>query len=95
MGSCWFDEERCEDLIEALSNYSYSFDETHNVYRLAPQHDWSSHYADAFRQFGQGYNKSAGWAGALRSEREIPPWTSDRRREKIKSRFKQTADWRI
>lgn len=95
MGGCWFDEERCEAGIEALSNYSYSFDETHSVYRLQPQHDWSSHLSDAFRQFGQGYNKSAGWAGALRSEREIPPWTSDRRREKIKSRFKQTADWRI
>ena len=68
---CWFDAKRCEPLLEALKNYHYRWDEQYNTFRKTPVHDWSSNYADAFRQFAQGYEESkapmkkikfAGWA---------------------------------
>jgi len=52
---CWFDKDRCERGIEALSNYRYVFDDERDAYRLKPHHDWASNGADAFMQFAQGY----------------------------------------
>lgn len=55
--SCWFDQNRCERGIEALSNYQYVFDEKYDTFRPTPLHNWASNGADAFRQFAQGYQK--------------------------------------
>jgi len=52
---CCFDEERCADGIKALDNYQYEFDEATGTFRTTPRHDWTSNYADALRQFGQGW----------------------------------------
>jgi len=46
---CWFDTEKCKEGLKALSNYHKEFDEKRNEYKPHPVHDWSSHYADAFR----------------------------------------------
>jgi phage terminase large subunit len=43
----YFDAERCEAGIEAISFYHEKRDEERNV-GLGPAHDWSSHGADAF-----------------------------------------------
>lgn len=40
---------RCEQGIEALKHYSYAWDEDRKVFSSKPEHDWSSHAADAFR----------------------------------------------
>lgn len=40
---------RCEEGIEALRAYHYEYDEDRKTYAKKPQHDWSSHTADAFR----------------------------------------------
>jgi phage terminase large subunit len=45
--SIWFDGERCKAGIEALVAYHEKRDEQRNV-GLGPEHDWSSHGADAF-----------------------------------------------
>jgi hypothetical protein len=37
------------DGIEALKQYHYEFDEVRHVFTNRPEHDWSSHTADAFR----------------------------------------------
>ncbi len=50
---CVFDESNCDEGIKALDNYQYEFDESAGVFRNYPRHDWTSNYADAFRQFGQ------------------------------------------
>lgn len=47
----WFNEERCIDGIRALKSYHREFDEDKKAYADTPVHDWSSHYADAFRGF--------------------------------------------
>jgi hypothetical protein len=58
--SCWFDAERCDVGIKALSNYSRAYDEDRDTYSERPVHNWASNGSDAFRQFAQGYRVSAG-----------------------------------
>ena len=41
--------------LEALSLYRRDYDERREEYRVKPAHDWTSHYADAFRYFAVGY----------------------------------------
>jgi phage terminase large subunit len=43
----WFDAEKCSAGLDALGWYHEKFDEQRNV-GLGPEHDWSSHAADAF-----------------------------------------------
>ncbi len=47
----YFHSERCVDGIRALKSYHREFDEDKKAYADKPVHDWSSHYADAFRGF--------------------------------------------
>jgi hypothetical protein len=52
---CWFDENKCDKWINALSSYHKEFDDKSNTYRNTPKHDWSSNSADAFRYLGVTY----------------------------------------
>lgn len=54
---------RCEDGLSALELYRREYNEESRVFRSSPLHDWTSHYADAFRYL----------ALAWRSERPAPP----------------------
>lgn len=54
---CWFDEEGCAEGLRALESYRKEYDEKRQVFRSYPLHDWASNYADAFRQFAQGYTE--------------------------------------
>jgi hypothetical protein len=40
---------RCDDGLEALRQYHYAYDEDTKAFGLNPEHDWSSHTADAWR----------------------------------------------
>jgi hypothetical protein len=55
LSTCVFDSEKCKEGLRALESYHKEYDEKHQVFRSYPCHDWSSNYADAFRQFAQGY----------------------------------------
>lgn len=44
---CWFNESTTEPGREALGFYHEKKDEQRNI-GLGPEHDWSSHAADAF-----------------------------------------------
>lgn len=44
---CWFNEDTTEAGLDALGYYHERKDETRNI-GLGPEHDWSSHAADAF-----------------------------------------------
>jgi phage terminase large subunit len=44
---CWFNEDPCEAGLDALGFYHEKKDEERDV-GLGPEHDWSSHGADAF-----------------------------------------------
>lgn len=44
---CWFNAERTKDLVHALLNYHYEYDDDKKIYSKVPVHDWSSHGADS------------------------------------------------
>ena len=51
---CYFDENKCDRLIEALRQYRKDYDEKNKTFRDRPLHDWTSHPADAFRYLALG-----------------------------------------
>jgi hypothetical protein len=48
MQTLYFDE-KCNDMIDALSLYQYEYDDNLRKFKDSPRHDWTSHYADALR----------------------------------------------
>lgn len=57
---CWFDEDKCEKGINALSSYRKVYDEKNAVYKAQPLHDWASDGADAFRYLAVGLDEHRG-----------------------------------
>lgn len=55
-----FDRTRCADGIKALRAYKKKWDPERQAYLQRPLHDWSSNYADAFRQWGQIQDEMTG-----------------------------------
>lgn len=51
-GSCWFDKVNCADGIQCLRHYQYEVDRDTKLFSKAPEHNWASHGADAFRMIG-------------------------------------------
>lgn len=45
----WIDKEKCGRLIECLSQYRKKYDEEKRIFSAHPEHDWTSHSADAMR----------------------------------------------
>ncbi len=56
---CWFNEPTTEPGRDALGYYHERKDETRNV-GLGPEHDWSSHAADAFGLMAVAYEEPRG-----------------------------------
>lgn len=54
--NCYFDDSKCEAGLDALSWYHEKRDESRNV-GLGPEHDWSSHAADAFGLMAIAYEE--------------------------------------
>jgi len=53
--NCWFDEDKCEDGIQALRHYRYRI--VDGQYSNEPLHDWASDAADAFRYLALGFRE--------------------------------------
>jgi len=45
----WFDDYKCAEGLDALSQYQREYDDTKKMFRDKPRHDWTSHLSDAFR----------------------------------------------
>lgn len=54
LAHCWFDQDECATLVEALLSYRAEYDDTKRVMKMTPVHDWSSHYADAVQTYALG-----------------------------------------
>jgi hypothetical protein len=54
-GNVYIDAYECADGIIALENYRKRYNERLDVFTDQPLHDRYSNYADAFRQWGQGF----------------------------------------
>lgn len=52
----YFDKENCEHGINCLRHYHKKYDEKRKCFGNKPEHDWSSHGADAFRYLAVGWN---------------------------------------
>lgn len=48
---CYFDEEKCYDLLKALRHYHYERIPERDTFKTQPAHTWASHGADSFRYF--------------------------------------------
>jgi len=48
LAECYFDA-KCAEGLDALKQYQREYDEDKKCFRDKPRHDWTSHYADAFR----------------------------------------------
>lgn len=48
-GRCYFDEQGCDPGLKALRRYQREKQQDERSYKKIPKHDWTSHYADAFR----------------------------------------------
>lgn len=57
---CWFDREKCDLGIRALSAYERKWDPRAKVYSDVPLHNWASHASDAFRYFAVDYRPDFG-----------------------------------
>jgi phage terminase large subunit len=60
LATSWFDKAKCKEGLEALRMYRREWDDKRQEFRPHPLHDWTSHYADAAREFATGYRKSGG-----------------------------------
>lgn len=58
---CWFDANRCKQLLEALRQYRTEYDDKRRVFKNSPLHDWTSHAADAFRYLCLGMEGAQSW----------------------------------
>lgn len=65
---CWFDREKCFDLVEGLKTYRTEYDELRQVFHLTPLHSWESHYADAVRMFAVAH-RDDGFSRPLNMDR--------------------------
>lgn len=65
LDSCYFDEVNAAGLVSAMTSYRKKWDDVRKTYLSDPVHDWSSNYADAFRQWSQGYTGAGGNSGSF------------------------------
>lgn len=56
MATAWIDEEACADGLASLAAYRKRFNKAISAFTDEPIHDSHSNYADAFRQWAQGYD---------------------------------------
>jgi hypothetical protein len=57
-GKIFIDADECSDGIVALDNYRKTYNARLDAFTDVPMHDRYSNYADAFRQWGQGFDPS-------------------------------------
>lgn len=55
----WFDTG-CDEGLEALRQYQREYNEDTKAFRERPRHDWTSHYADAFRMLAIAWREERG-----------------------------------
>jgi hypothetical protein len=53
-----FDKVKCARLVECLQQYHKEWDDKKMMWGDNPEHDWTSHGADAFGTLAQGFRGS-------------------------------------
>lgn len=65
--STWIDPVRCDYGLKCLRNYRFKYNDERRTWYDQPEHDWSSHTADALRVYAVNRDRivsssSAGWS---------------------------------
>ena len=63
LSRCHFDEGKTKYLMKCLRNYHKEWVDKARTWRPRPEHNWSSHAADAFRYLITGYRDTTSWHG--------------------------------
>ena len=64
LGRCWFDYEKTKDGLDALRQYRWAVTDKGET-KNRPQHDWTSHSADAFRYVCTGLQETKNWSSRI------------------------------
>lgn len=67
---CWFNAETCKPGLDALGWYHEKWDEQRNI-GLGPEHDWSSHGADAYGLMAVAYEEPKTGEGVSQGLRRV------------------------
>jgi len=70
-GPVWFDQIGCHEGLTALERYRKEWNEKLQAYKPTPLHDQYSNYADALRQWAQGWRPTTVAAG---KKRRVSGW---------------------
>ncbi len=76
LGYSVFDEINTKEGLFCLENYHFEWDEDRNVFKKTPEHDWSSHAADAARSVGIVVEKIKGGLHSPKPVSMIPSRSS-------------------
>jgi len=68
LGRCWFDYEKTKDGLDALRQYRWAVTDKGET-KNRPQHDWTSHSADAFRYVCTGLQETKNWSTEIKYPR--------------------------
>lgn len=71
LATSWFDKVKCKEGLEALRMYRREWDDKRQEFRPHPLHDWTSHYADAAREFATNYRKTGSFKPIVYSSKGI------------------------
>jgi hypothetical protein len=74
LNRCWFDKIKCDKGLSALRSYHKEWDEDNQVFKSKPEHDWSSHGADAIRTFAVGFKPIIQQQTAIETEVKLDPY---------------------
>lgn len=77
----YIDQTKCDDLIDAISQYRQDWDDTNGIFKNNSVHDWTSHPVDMIRYFAVSYHRE------IVPDREERMRTEERRERNKKSRF--------
>lgn len=69
MSSCYFDAVECADGLASLGAYRKKWNNTIGAFTSEPIHDSHSNYADAYRQFAQGFD-----GARIHVHAQMPDW---------------------
>lgn len=78
--SCWFDENKCGDGLEALQHYRREYNEELKIYVENPLHDWASHPADSMRYACKAISKGLCGTNKSVTKEQIAKWNKKYRR---------------
>ena len=81
---CWFDKEKCAEGLKALRKYQRDLQRDEVSLQKNPKHDWTSHYADAFRYL------SIAW-----QEPVLPPQDEEKPRDAYETDEDEDDDWQV